>query len=149
MMKGLTSVFRRPGSDLLFRVLKRSTIGAGAFNGRVRDGIGFRHSAIATRPAKNRRRTIYQIKSSLKERCPQGMFPKSCRLFGQEHDPDQWASTNEKIKPVERLVPISFTHYCASTLGLSTRSSSSVLKGEIVLRWVSRLDAFSGYPVHT
>ena len=60
-----------------------------------------------------------------------------------------WASTNEKIKPVERLVPISFTHYCASTLGLSTRSSSSVLKGEIVLRWVSRLDAFSGYPVHT
>jgi hypothetical protein len=56
---GFSSVFRRPGSDLLFRVLKRSTIGAGAFNGRVRDGIGFRHSAIATRPAKNRRRTIY------------------------------------------------------------------------------------------
>ena len=24
------------------------------------------------------------------------------------------------IKPIERLVPISFTHYCASTLGLST-----------------------------
>jgi hypothetical protein len=51
----LLSVFRRPGSDLLFRVLKRSTIGAGAIYGRVRDGIGYGHSAIATRPAKNRK----------------------------------------------------------------------------------------------
>ena len=32
------SVFRRPGSDLLFRVLRRSTIGAGVIYGRVRDG---------------------------------------------------------------------------------------------------------------
>jgi hypothetical protein len=48
------SVFRRPGSDLLFRVLRRSTIGAGAIYGRVRDGIGYGHSAKATRPAKNR-----------------------------------------------------------------------------------------------
>ena len=30
----------RPGGDLLFRVLRRSTIGAGGFHGRVRDGIG-------------------------------------------------------------------------------------------------------------
>jgi hypothetical protein len=42
----------RPGGDLLFRVLRRSTIGAGEFNGRVRDGIGFGLPAIATRPAK-------------------------------------------------------------------------------------------------
>ena len=32
--------FCRPGSDLLSRVLRRSTIGAGEFHGRVRDGIG-------------------------------------------------------------------------------------------------------------
>ena len=51
------SVFCRPGSDLLFRVLRRSTIGAEAFNDRVRDGIGFRHLAIATRPAKDRQST--------------------------------------------------------------------------------------------
>ena len=51
------SVFRRPGGDLLFRVLRRSTIGAEAFNDRVRDGIGFRHLAIATRPAKDRQST--------------------------------------------------------------------------------------------
>ena len=43
----------RPGSDLLSRVLRRSTIGAEEFNGRVRDGIGFRLLAIATRPAKH------------------------------------------------------------------------------------------------
>ena len=58
VMKG-NSVFRRPGSDLLFRVLRRSTIGAGAFNGRVRDGIGLGHPAIATRPAKDRRCTFH------------------------------------------------------------------------------------------
>ena len=31
---------REPGGDLLFRVLRRSTIGAEGFHGRVRDGIG-------------------------------------------------------------------------------------------------------------
>ena len=50
------SVLGRPGSDLLFQVLRLSTIGAGEFNGRVRDGIGFRPSAKTTRSAKNRKR---------------------------------------------------------------------------------------------
>ena len=49
-------VLGRPGNDLLFQVLRLSTIGAGEFNGRVRDGIGFRPPAIATRPAKDRNR---------------------------------------------------------------------------------------------
>ena len=35
-----TSVFGRPGSDLLSQALRLSTIGAEAFDGRVRDGIG-------------------------------------------------------------------------------------------------------------
>jgi hypothetical protein len=46
-------VLGRPGSDLLFQVLRLSTIGAGEFNGRVRDGIGFRLSAKTTRSAKD------------------------------------------------------------------------------------------------
>jgi hypothetical protein len=46
-------VLGRPGSDLLSQVLRLSTIGAGEFNGRVRDGIGFRLPAITTRPAKD------------------------------------------------------------------------------------------------
>src|ERR1700758_3651510 len=54
-----------------------------------------------------------------------------------------------KIKPIERLVPVSFTCYHASTPGLSTWWSSTALKGKLVLRGASRLDAFSGYLVHT
>lgn len=46
-------VFGRPGSDLLSRVLRRSTIGAGTFHGRVRNGIGCSRSAITTRSAKH------------------------------------------------------------------------------------------------
>ena len=42
----------RPGGDLLSHALRRSTISAGDFNDRVRDGIGWRLPAITTRPAK-------------------------------------------------------------------------------------------------
>ena len=48
------SGLRRPGSDLLFRALRQSTIGAGSFHDRVRNGIGCGPPAIATRPAKSR-----------------------------------------------------------------------------------------------
>jgi hypothetical protein len=50
--KVLNVAFSRPGSDLLSRVLRRSTIGAGAFHGRVRNGIGCSHPAVTTRSAK-------------------------------------------------------------------------------------------------
>ena len=49
-----SSVLGRPGDALLSQVLRHSTIGAEEFNGRVRDGIGFRLLATATRPAKDR-----------------------------------------------------------------------------------------------
>lgn len=48
-------VLGRPGSDLLSQGLSHSTIGAEAFNGRVRDGIGLRRFARATRPAKDKK----------------------------------------------------------------------------------------------
>ena len=44
--------FNRPGSDLLSRVLRRSTIGAGAFHGRVRNGNGCGRPAMTTRSIK-------------------------------------------------------------------------------------------------
>ena len=47
------SVLCGPGGDLLSRVLRQSTIGAKAFDGRVRDGIGSGRLARATRPAKD------------------------------------------------------------------------------------------------
>ena len=43
-----------PGGDLLSRTLRRSTIGAEDFHGRVRNGIGCSPLAMATRPRKDR-----------------------------------------------------------------------------------------------
>ena len=42
----------RPGNDLLSHVLRRSTIGAKALNGRVRDGTGCFALAMVTKPGK-------------------------------------------------------------------------------------------------
>ena len=119
----------KPGDDLLSRVLRRSTIGAGAFHGRVRDGIGCGRSAKITRPAKGGERNL--------------VFYRLCMSA------PVWALTMKAIKPIERLVLVSFMHCCTSTPSLSTWWSSTALKGELVSRWVSRLDAFSGYPVRT
>ena len=52
VMRRFIVAFSRPGSDLLSRVLRRSTIGAGVFHGRVRNGNGCSHPAITTRSAK-------------------------------------------------------------------------------------------------
>ena len=54
----------RPGDDLLSQVLRHSTIGAKAFDGRVRDGIGSDRSAKATRPAKHKKRSKLAFKRS-------------------------------------------------------------------------------------
>jgi hypothetical protein len=47
----------------------------------------------------------------------------------------------------ELLGLVSFTHYCASTPSLST-SWSMTVRRYLIFREASRLDAFSGYPVH-
>ena len=126
-------VLGRPGSDLLSQGLSHSTIGAEEFNGRVRDGIGFKLLARTTRPAKDK---------DTKQAERSGAF----EVFA--HDA-LWTLKMRAIKPIERLVPVSYMRCRTSTPGLSTWSSSTVLKGILVLRWVSRLDAFSGYPVRT
>jgi hypothetical protein len=61
----------------------------------------------------------------------------------------EWALEMRAIKTIELLVPVSSTRYRAYTPGLSTWWSTTALKGELVSRWVSRLDAFSDYPVRT
>ncbi len=48
------SVLCRPGDDLLSRVLRQSTIGAEAFDGRVRDGIGSDRLAESHQAGKGR-----------------------------------------------------------------------------------------------
>src|ERR1700759_5472576 len=126
--RGIAFGLGRPGSDLLSQGLSHSTIGAEEFNGRVRDGIGFMLLARTTRPAKDN--------------------GNEASFLVLAHEAT-WKLKMREIKPIERLVPVSYMHYCTSTPGLSTWSSSTVLKGMLVLRWVSRLDAFSGYPVRT
>ena len=58
------SVLGRSGSDLLSRVLRRSTIGARGFHGRVRDGIGCLPPAITTRSSKHVPLLFYSSKST-------------------------------------------------------------------------------------
>lgn len=104
----------RPGSDLLSRVLRRSTISAGAFHGRVRNGIGCSRSAITTRSAK---RTLLEKLFSVPSISAQS---KGCH--------QKWALGMRTIKPIELLVPVSFKRCRSSTPGLSTWSSSTVLR---------------------
>ena len=52
---GVSSDLRRPGSVLLSHTLRCSTIGAEAFHGRVRNGIGCYILAITTRSSEIRR----------------------------------------------------------------------------------------------
>ena len=102
--------FCRPGSDLLSRVLRRSTISAGAFHGRVRNGIGCSRSAITTRSAK---RTLFEKLLS---------FGAARRAVAPR------AQVMRTIKPIELLVPVSFMRCRTSTPGLSTWSSSTALR---------------------
>ena len=135
VMRGifLETALGRPGDDLLSQVLRHSTIGAEEFNDRVRDGIGFRLLAMATRPAKG------------------SFFSCNLDLSFQSHTTQcvGWKRVMRINKPIELLVLVSFMHRCTSTPSLSTWWSSTTLKGEMVSRWVSRLDAFSGYPDRT
>ena len=58
----------RPGSDLLSRALRHSTIGAEGFHGRVRNGIGCSPLATATRSSKRKE----GLKVPGTKRAPQG-----------------------------------------------------------------------------
>ena len=59
-------MFGRSGNDLLSRALRRSTISAKGFNGRVRNGIGWDTFAIITRSSKH---ILYRIRVSFFEDC--------------------------------------------------------------------------------
>ncbi len=53
----LAHALGRSGGDLLSHALRRSTIGAEGFHGRVRDGIGCGPLAVTTRPSKRTGKT--------------------------------------------------------------------------------------------
>ena len=118
----------RPGSDLLSRVLRRSTISAGAFHGRVRNGNGCSHPAKTTRSAK---RTLNSRSCCL-------FVPPSSMGTENENDQADRAISTGKLQalPLFHTRPINVVVFHDS-------------RGILVFRWVSRLDAFSGYPVRT
>src|SRR4029077_16105915 len=87
-----TFALGRPGSDLLSRALRHSTIGAEGFHGRVRNGIGCTPLANATRSSK-RKDEVSQAGAGPMARVKKA--GSGCRpLHG----------TNG-IKPIELLVP--------------------------------------------
>ena len=148
------------GGDRLSRALRHSTMGAGVFNGRVRDGIGFwaRRSGHQTGPSQLVWHLATQGAATAsavfgkQAACAAGLLMTAlCVLVTRFAAAAGHARTRitGAIKPVGRLVPVGSTRRRACTPGLSTWSSSTALKGGLVLRGVSRLDAFSGYPVRT
>ena len=74
----------RSGGDLLSHVLRRSTIGVLALNGRVRDGIGCLATTMTTKPRKkpNNRVQVLLLTSEV-------------------------VLLLDQIKPIEQLVPVS------------------------------------------
>ena len=112
----------RPGGDLLSHVLGRSTIGAGAFHGRVRNGIGCGHPAMTTRsPRRTRPRPSLGGGQTLGTR----LRGRLHLATAGEEAPDglaaaRGAATRKRIKPIEGLVPVSFRRCRPSTPGLST-----------------------------
>ena len=82
----------RFGGDLLSNVLRRSTIGATALNGRVREGIGCFARAMTTKPGKTQ-------------------HAKSSMIFVYAFDFSQQFQGQpllllDQIKPVGQLVPV-------------------------------------------
>ena len=100
-----SSALGRPGSDLLSRVLRRSIIGAEEFNGRVRNGIGFRPLAIATKPAK--RRQANEVSAAL------GLDPRAYLSFVKKpglSDCPALAGTENESDQVNRAISTSKLH---------------------------------------
>ena len=78
------SLFRF-GGDLLSHVLRRSTIGATALNGRVREGIGCFARAIATKPKKRHVCFCRQHQCCSKSRPPYGGHVFAFDMFRKGH----------------------------------------------------------------
>lgn len=106
-------------------------------------GSGSGHAARATRPAQRKVLGTWAAQGAATSGVPFGKH-----VFLRPHRLRRTRITGA-IKSIGRLVPVGSTRHRAYTPGLSTWSSSTALKGGLVLRGVSRLDAFSGYPVRT
>src|SRR5262249_45854380 len=122
----------RPGSDLLSRVLRHSTIGAEGFHGRVRNGIGCSPLATTTRSSKRE-----NSESPGQSPGHQGRQRMSTAARNERNQADR-AIRTAKLNALLHLHtrPINVVVYHGS-------------QRDLVSRRVSRLDAFSVYPFST
>jgi hypothetical protein len=130
-----------PGGDLLSHVLRRSTIGAGGFHGRVRDGIGCwapRHDHQAGRP-----------------RCGVDVVTRDREGGGKAHRPVAWSGLplraalmgwDQADRAISKAQLHALLRVHMPPIDVMVCHGS---RGMLVSRRVSRLDAFSGYPVRT
>ena len=94
--------------------------------------------------------------------CYRHRYGKVCLAHSQLHSTVRTRSSFSDLtafsfsvcdQALDLLVSVSSTHYCAYTPDLSPCSLQGVLlpydMGYLILRWVSRLDAFSVYPFRT
>ncbi len=128
----------RFGSDLLSHVLRRSTIGATALNGRVRNGSGCFARAMTTKPRKERD-TVVQVAYDCLLVCM--LLFRNARLLSlviTGSNQAYRAISTSQLNALLRLHlwPIDVVVYHGP-------------QGYLVLRGASRLDAFSGYPVRS
>ena len=109
----------RFGGDLLSHVLRRSTIGATALNGRVRDGIGCFACAMTTKPRNIplssallggvRSWAVSRLHGAVRRTSD---YPSPVHLPVYAFDPAAFAALSrawlflDQIKPIEQLVPV-------------------------------------------
>ena len=110
---------RRSGDDLLSRVLRRSTISAERFHGRVRYGnvwyhFRYNHQTVKTGPVSEKNRYLLIVLVQLKHSVKASLLCTACE---GSNDPN-WLI--ELLKSMEQLVTLSCTPYGASTCVLST-----------------------------
>ena len=131
--------FGGPGGGLLFRALRRSTMGAAGFHGRVRDGIGWDTRAFGPPGRRNGTAPC----------CGAG----SGGVNAGWHGDGVWRpglAAGVGGRELDRAIR-------TGKLRVSPRFDSRPIdvmvshgsRRDLVSRGVSRLDAFSGYPVQT
>ena len=184
---GVLDPARRPGGDRLSRALWRSTMGAGAFHGRVRDGIGCAVPAMATGPPRRIRgigcvararmrvhvrvRSLARVLDRLPGSVPRGPPVAAARRCARRGPAKRgrprrrcggggdgvvvagalagacWSAPVSCREPVRAIR----TARLRASLRLHLRPIHVLVwhgpRGDLVWRGVSRLDAFSGYPV--
>ena len=86
------------GGDLLSHVLRRSTMGAAGFHGRVRNGIGWGTRAMTTRSSNHPRRRL--LGALHRGRAGEGLASRAWVEFGVR-------LSLEGSRSIERLGPVS------------------------------------------